>query len=112
MTRRFVAVQGPPLPDGVEVFQTKTDGVDLAMTAGALRLFLMRPQTFARGEGLAVESRDLGDVRRRGRRRVVEKFSQHPGTTIDGARLLAVAPHGKDRGHAKQTATRAIRSAR
>ena len=47
---RFIAVFGSPQTNRVEIFQTKSDWIDFAMTAGALREFLVSPQAIARGE--------------------------------------------------------------
>ena len=37
----------PPGSDGIEVFQAEADRIDLAMAAGALRLFLMEHDPLA-----------------------------------------------------------------
>ena len=60
----------------------------------------------AHGEQFAVEARELRDVRRRGRRRVVEQLAQHPRAALDGAGVLAVAAHREDGRHAEQSAAR------
>ena len=73
----FVMVCSTPLSGSIEVFQSETDRVDLAVAIGALSFFHMGGEAFAGGEDLVVETRDLRDVRRRGRRRIVQQMAKH-----------------------------------
>ena len=95
----LVAVLGAPLADGVEVLQSEADRIDLAVAARALRLLLVGEKALARREDLARETSDLGDVGRRGRRRIVKELAQDPGASLDRAGVVAVPPHEADRRH-------------
>ena len=74
------------------------------MAARALRSLLVHLHPLAGGQSLARQPGDLRHVRRRGRWRVVEQLSQHPGAPLDGAGMLAVAAHRMNRRHAEQAA--------
>ena len=105
---RHVAVLRPPLADGVEILQAEADGVDLAMAARALRILLMRLHPLAGGEHLAREAGERRDIRRRGRRRIVEELAQDPRAAFDRAGVLAVAAHEMNGRHPQQSAARRV----
>lgn len=48
----------------------------------------------------SVELRNIGRCRGR---RIVEQFAKYPGTTLNGAGVLAIAPHGQNAGHANES---------
>src|SRR5258707_355993 len=78
----LVGVLGAPLAGGIEVFQAEADGIDLAVAARALRLLLVGEHALAHVEQLAVETRELWHVRRRGRGRVVQQLAQDPRAAL------------------------------
>ena len=92
-------VRGAPLSGGVEVLQSETDRIDLAVATGALGFFLVGEQSFPRGEHLVIQPGDLRDVRRCWWWWIVEEMTQHPCPAFDGAAYDAVAAHRVDGGH-------------
>lgn len=94
---RLVAIFSSPLSDRIKIFESKTNRINFTMATGALRLLLMSLDTLARRENLAGKAVELRNISRRGRRWIVEQFPQDPRSPFNGARVLAVPAHGKNR---------------
>ena len=101
-----LAFLGSPFAGSVKVFKPEAYGVDLAVATGTLGFFLVGGKFLTSGEGLVVQTGELGNVGGCRRRGIIEKVTQYPGTAFDGATLDAVTTHGVDGGHAKKSTAR------
>ena len=103
------AVFGSPQTDGIKVFHAESDGINLAMTAGALRHFLMSEKAFAGGEDLIGKAGEIGNIGRCRRRWLIEEFAEYPDPAFDRAGFIAVSTHEMNRSHAEESAARGVR---
>ena len=62
----------PPFTRSVKVLKAKANGINLAMTTGALGFLLMGGQLFANGKRFIGQARELRHIRRRRRRRIIQ----------------------------------------
>ena len=110
--RRARLVERAPLADAVEVLERQAERVHHVVTARAGRVLpMLRDPLAHRQHGRGKRRRlELGDVRRRRRRRDAEQVLENPLAADDRRRAIGIRRHREDAALPEQTAAHAVRT--